>query len=99
MAGSPSNPEDDQSITEEELLAGIEEMAHAVDGGLRKRVEHAGTTPSQEAEEVKKKGAIPPKAAMTLLLMGLVSTLGDQQVPLWPMTVPIGVTLWSHTHC
>ncbi len=68
--------EDDRSILEEELLAGSEEMAHAMDACLRKRVERVGSTLLQAAEEVRKKRAMLPKAAMILLLMGLVSTLG-----------------------
>jgi hypothetical protein len=71
-------PEDDWSILEEERLAGIEEMAHAMDAGLRKSVERVGNTLLQAAAEVRKKWAMLLKAAMILLLMGLVSTLGGR---------------------
>jgi hypothetical protein len=52
--GWVAKPVDDQPVSEEKLLVGIEETAHAKDASLRRRVERRGTTTSQAVADVRK---------------------------------------------
>jgi hypothetical protein len=74
--GRKPKPEYDLPITEEELLAGIEATARAVDTNLRRRVERVGATPSQVVKEAKKKKVSLLKEALALLLLGLTGYVG-----------------------
>lgn len=51
--------EDESHITEEELLAEIEDTAQAMDANLNRRVKWKGTTLAQVIEEDKKKIIFP----------------------------------------
>jgi hypothetical protein len=67
-SGWKPKPEDDLSVTEEELPAGIEEIERAVDANLKRSVESTGATPvtssegSHEEESCSLKGGLNPAA-------------------------------------
>ncbi len=42
-----------------------------MDAALKRRIEHVGATPSQAAEEVGRKRAMMPRAAVKLLMLGI----------------------------
>ncbi len=90
-SGWKPKPEDDLPVTEEELLAGIEEIERAVDANLKRSVECTGATPvtGTVVKEAKKKKAALPKGGLNPAAVGVSGPYGALQLS-QPMTAKIG---------
>ncbi len=71
-----SKPEDNVSVTTEELLANIEETAKKMDANLKRRIEWKGSTVAQVWNGKEGASLGRPIITTTLIVLGMMSLVG-----------------------